>query len=48
MLECKFPVWREVNREGKKGVGEISLEYMDFEVSWRPQAVVSNRQLAKV
>lgn len=34
MLECKFPAWREVNREGKKGVGEISLGYMDFEVSW--------------
>ena len=35
ILESKFSVWREVNREGEKKVHELSLGCMDFEV---PQA----------
>lgn len=32
MLKCKFRMWKEVNGEGEKEVGEISLGYVDFEV----------------
>lgn len=46
-MECKYPVWSEVNREDEKEFGKISLGLWILRSRRDIQAVVSNRLLTK-